>query len=73
MASGDPLEERLIRIESALAHLQHDIESLNNSLSLQFRRLQGFEARFVRIEQELESFAEPPEVRDPEAERPPHY
>ncbi|MCA9085743.1 MAG: SlyX family protein [Planctomycetaceae bacterium] len=73
MASGDPLEERLIRIESALAHLQHDIESLNNSLSLQFRRLQGFEARFVRIEQELESFVEPPEVRDPEAERPPHY
>lgn len=68
----DP-NERLERIESVLAHLQHDIDQLNSSLTEHFRRLQSFESRFKRIEHELESLAEGPEERDPEQEKPPHY
>ena len=71
--SGGAPEERLQRIESALAHLQHDVDSLNESLSTHFRRLQKFEERFVRIEHEIEALHEDPEVRDPDSERPPHY
>lgn len=67
------VEERLVRIESALAHLQHDVEELNASLTRHFGRMTGFEARFTRIEHELESFAEESDGRDPEIEKPPHY
>lgn len=67
------LEERLVRVESAMAHLQHDIEQLNDALTEHFRRMQSFEERFSKIEHNLESLAENPEVRSPEAEKPPHY
>ena len=69
----DKVEQRLVRIESALAHLQHDLEELNTSLTRHFGRMQGFEARFTRIEHELESMAEESDVRDPDNEKPPHY
>ena len=67
------LNERLERIESVLAHLQHDIDQLNASLTEHFRRLQRFETRFQRIEHEIESLSDNPENRDPEQEKPPHY
>lgn len=67
------IDGRLERIESALAHLQHDVEALNASLTVHFRRLQGFEERFTRLEHELETLTDPTEHRDPESERPPHY
>ena len=67
------IQERLVRIESALAHMQHDIDDLNQSLTGHFRRLQGFEERFIRIEHELETLGEEPESRNPEDEKPPHY
>ena len=66
-------EARLERIESALAHLQHDVDSLNESLTRHFKRLQDIDARFARIEHEVESMQQGPEVRDPNAEKPPHY
>lgn len=66
-------EERLVRIESALAHLQHDIDTLNSSLTEHFRRLRNFEDRFTRIEHELESMSEGTEERNSELEKPPHY
>lgn len=69
----DSSEERFERIESAVAHLQHDIESLNTSLLRQSARMQEIEQRFIRIEHELETFTSLPEKRDPAAERPPHY
>lgn len=71
--ADDSTIQRLERIESALAHLQHDLDAINQSLTLQYQRLQGFEHRFSKIESELESLQEDPEVRDPDAERPPHY
>ena len=67
------IEERLLRIETALAHLQHDIEDLNKSLTRNFRRLQGFEDRFVRIEHEMVTLTDSPGQHDAETEKPPHY
>lgn len=66
-------EDRLVRIETAMAHLQHDVEELNQSLTEHFRRLQNFEQRFTRIEHEISSLTEGPDGRDAESERPPHY
>lgn len=72
-ASPASTEARLEKIESVLAHLQHDIDSLNTSLLSQFRRIQEFESRFGRIEGELQILSDPSERRDAGSERPPHY
>lgn len=72
-ASSPEFEARLERIESALAHLQHDVDSLNESLTRHFQRLQDFDTRFARIEHEMQSLQQDPESRDPDAEKPPHY
>lgn len=66
-------EDRLEKIESALAHLQHDVDSLNASLLNQFRRQKEFESRFNRLEHEMELINQPPERRDGGTDRPPHY
>ncbi len=67
------IESRLERIESALAHLQHDVDSLNSALLGYFGRLQELDSRFVRLEHELHSSNDPTDRTDAEAERPPHY
>jgi len=66
-------EDRLTKIETLLAHLQHDVEQINQSLTHQFERLQKVDQRFKGIERELELMSQPEEERDPEQEKPPHY
>jgi uncharacterized coiled-coil protein SlyX len=66
-------EQRLQAIEAAIAFLQHDVDSLNQSILTTLRRLQEFDERFTRIEHELITSQQQPERRDPTAERPPHY
>jgi len=67
------IESRLERIESALAHLQHDIDGLNSAIMASFSRLQELDGRFVRLEHELHSSVDRTEATDVETERPPHY
>jgi SlyX protein len=68
-----PLEERLLNIESAVAHLQHDYEQLHQvSLDLQ-HELRALHQLVLRIENRVDRLHDDPEVRSPEAERPPHY
>lgn len=67
------LANRLERIETALAHLQHDIDSLNASLTTHFRRLLEFDERFSRIENEIHQGPHETEDRSAATERPPHY
>jgi len=71
--SANNTEERLIRIESALAHLQHDIEQLNASLTNHYGRMVVFEERFSRIEHEIESMSDDNGDRTLQDEKPPHY
>ena len=71
--SASNTEERLIRIESALAHLQHDIEQLNASLTNHYGRMVVFEERFSRIEHEIESMSDDNGDRTLQDEKPPHY
>lgn len=72
-SSSPSTEQRMEHIESALAHLQHDVDSLNASLLNQLRRLQEFESRFTRVEHEMQIINEPRERPDPGTDRPPHY
>jgi len=65
--------DRLVRIESLLAHMQHDIEQLHQTLTLHFERFQEIDRRFERLERDMELRAQPEENRDPGDERPPHW
>ena len=66
-------EDRLVRLETLLAHLQQDIEQINESLMHQLTRLREMDQRFIRVEHELEQLNQPGERRDPQEEQPPHY
>jgi uncharacterized coiled-coil protein SlyX len=72
-AADSALNNRLEKIESAIAHLQNELDSLNASLLKCLRQIHDFDARFRRIESEMLILDETPERRDPRQERPPHY
>jgi uncharacterized coiled-coil protein SlyX len=74
MQPTEPMADRLMRLESALMHVEHDVEQMHQAIVLQqreidmlHRALERFEATFERQERLS------PEIRDPAAEKPPHY
>ena len=69
----EDLANRLVQIESAVAHLQHDIEGVNTALTGYYRKVQKFEERFVHIEHELETMNQGAEESTLEDDKPPHY
>jgi uncharacterized coiled-coil protein SlyX len=74
MQPGNSADERLIRLETALMQLEHDVEQLNASLIAQHRSLEALRVAVERLEWRLDrDGAGPPETRDPEDEKPPHY
>ena len=66
-------DDRLIRLETAVAHLQHDLEQLNQALVNLHVELKGSREQMARFERRLLQLAEPGETRDADDERPPHY
>ncbi len=74
MQPANSPEDRIVRLETALMQLEHDVEQLNQSLVAQHRELQALRVVVERLEWRLDrENSSPPETRDPEAERPPHY
>lgn len=68
-----PDSDRIVELETAVTHLQHDFERLHSvALELQVE-LRQLTLRLARTEQQLERLAEPPDIRSPAEERPPHY
>ena len=66
-------EDRLIRLEMAVAHLQHDLDQMHQALVSLNAELAGNRDQLARLDRRLQQLSEPPEIRDPGAERPPHY
>ena len=69
----DSSDDRLIRLEMAVAHLQHDLEQMHHALVSMNAELSGNREQLARLDRRLQQLAEPPEMRDPGDERPPHY
>ena len=68
--------ERLVRIETTLMHLDHDVRQMHEAILAQQRELDSLRRTVERFEVALERQGQPgiePEVRDPAAEKPPHY
>lgn len=68
-----PTEDRLIRLETALAHTQHDLEQMHQALLSLHAELASYRGEISRLERRVASLGEPPEIRDPGEEQPPHY
>lgn len=73
MAQQNPLETRLIALESLCLHLQHDLETLNGVILEQNRRIDRLQQLVSRVDDRLSQLGFDEETRDPAAERPPHY
>ena len=66
--------DRLIRIESALMQLDHDFQQVHQAMLAQQREIDAVRRGLERLEATLERGDRlSSEVRDPEAEKPPHY
>ena len=72
MPAADPTD-RIIQLEMAVAHLQHDLEQMHQAFVSMHLELKGNRDQLARFEQKLQQLVEPSEMRDPGDERPPHY
>lgn len=67
------VEDRLINLETAVAHLQHDLEQMHEALVSLHAELRGSRDQLATFERRLLLLSESPEIRSPQEERPPHY
>lgn len=65
-------QDRLTQVESALMHLQHDFESLNDTLLYQQKLINELRKSVEKLTSVVENL-DGDEQRDPGEERPPHY
>ena len=66
-------DDRLTAIETALMHLQHDVEQVHEALVGQRRDLEDLRTGIVGLRGRIDRMEAGPEDRDPTLERPPHY
>ena len=71
---GRSAEQRLVDLESTLAHHQREFEQLNQVVIEQTGLLEKLQRRVERVEATLEGLMERlPDAQDASDEKPPHY
>lgn len=66
-------EERLINLEMAIAHLQHELEQMHTVLLAVQTDLGATQEQVSKLARKIVVLQEVEEARDPLDERPPHY
>ena len=69
---SQPMDERLVRLETAVMHAEHQLDELQQALFAQQREIDDLRRALARFQETWEA-PELPEIRDPAAEKPPHY
>lgn len=72
MNSND-LKQRVEKLETALAYLQHDFEAQNETILLQTKQIVKLENSIKKLLSKIETLETGSEKRDPLDEKPPHY
>ena len=67
------LEKRATDLEMSVAHLQHDLETLEKAVLDNTEKLDKVLLAIERLTQKVSATAESPEERSLEDEKPPHY
>jgi uncharacterized coiled-coil protein SlyX len=65
-------KDRILEAEMSLTHLQHDFDALNTVVLEQQKTIEELSVLIQRLETKVDANTDP-EIRDAEAERPPHY
>ncbi len=73
MSTESTADERILNLESVVAHLQHDLDQLNTVILQQQSEIDGLNETLTRLQSRLEQADARPEERSVEDERPPHY
>ena len=73
VADSPEIMQKLVDLESLIAHLQHELEQLNSAVIEQNQRIDLLQASQQKFAHQLQTLEEDLEKRDPEDERPPHY
>ena len=71
--SDTAANDRLMSVESLLAHLQHDFDHLSQVVWQQQTELESLRKALAKLVERLPVGGDTAEVRDPLAEKPPHY
>lgn len=66
-------DDRLTNVELLLTHLQLDLEQLSQEVFRQKSELDALRKELTLLDSRVVTLTESPEVRDPLAEKPPHY
>ena len=65
--------QRLINLESTVAHLEHELEQMHSVLLAVQAELKASREQLSKLQRRMTLAIESPEQRDPLDERPPHY
>ena len=70
---SDGQNDRLVHLESLIAHLQRESEQMHEVILAQQKEIDSRRGDVKRLEARLDGTAAEPERHDPIDERPPHY
>lgn len=70
--TSDPTDQ-IVSLESAVAHLQREVEQLSQVVMEQANQLHVMADKFAELETKVDSTGEDHPPFDPGLERPPHY
>jgi uncharacterized coiled-coil protein SlyX len=73
VADSPDILQKLVDLESLIAHLQHEFEQLNSVVIEQNQRIDKLQSAQEKLEHQLQTLEEDAENWNPEDERPPHY
>lgn len=71
--SDSAADDRLMSVESLLAHVQHDFDHLSQVVWRQQTELEALRKELAKLVERLPVGGDAAEIRDPLAEKPPHY
>jgi SlyX protein len=66
-------EERLVKLEFLVTHLEHELATMNSVVLEQQKQIDALKRTAARLDDRMARLAEDEERRDPGEERPPHY
>ena len=70
---GNELADRVEKLESELAYIQHDFEAQNETILLHTKEIKKLENSISKLLSKVEQLKDGAEERDPLDEKPPHY
>ena len=73
MAESVDLEKRATDLEMSVAHLQHDLETLEKAVLDNTEKLDQVLSALKRLTEKVSTASDSPEQRSLEDEKPPHY